>query len=159
MFWGHRIRRIFPALAVVLLATLLAGWFILWPGQYLALGQSTFWSSLMAGNVYMWLVTGYFSAEPTFNPLLNMWSLGVEEQFYLVWPILFGIVFLVFKRRGRIAFVIAVFGMISWLASFLYPLISVDVESALFRSVLPSLVPGLGIVCRCWNCGIAHGKG
>ena len=134
MFWGHRVRRIFPALALVLIATLISGWFILWPGQYLALGQSTFWSSLMAGNVYMWLVTGYFSAEPTFNPLLNVWSLGVEEQFYLAWPILLGIVLLGFKRRNRTIFVVVGLGLFSWLASLLYPVISVDVESA-FSSV------------------------
>ncbi len=130
MFWGHRIRRIFPALSVVLVATLFVGWFILWPSQYLALGQSTFWSSLMAGNLYVWFNAGYFSAEPNFNPLLNMWSLGVEEQFYLAWPILLGIVLLGFKGRNRTIFVVVGLGLFSWLASLLYPFFSGDVESA-----------------------------
>ena len=131
MFWGHRVRRIFPALAVVLIATLISGWFILWPSQYLALGQSTFWSSLMAGNFYMWFSAGYFSAEPTFNPLLNMWSLGVEEQFYLVWPILLGIVSLGVKGRNRTLFIVVGLGLFSWLSALLYPIFSEQVESAL----------------------------
>lgn len=117
-FWGRRVRRLFPALALVLATTLVAGWFVLWPAQYAQLGQSTAWSSAMLGNVYAWLQTGYFGAEPTWNPLLNLWSLGVEEQFYIVWPLLL-LVTLAVWRRGVVA-VIVVLGVGSWLLAVLF---------------------------------------
>lgn len=116
LFWGHRVRRLFPALALVLAATLIAGWFILWPAQFDALGQATAWSAGMLGNVFAFRETGYFAAEPTWNPLLNMWSLGVEEQFYLVWPLLLsGLWLLVRGRRRALGLLLAVLGLGSWL--------------------------------------------
>lgn len=85
-FYERRIRRIVPALLVVVLATLVAGWFLLQPGDYRALAESSVWSIGFVANVFFWLNTGYFDAARETMPLLHMWSLAVEEQFYLVWP-------------------------------------------------------------------------
>ncbi|HEX6960944.1 MAG TPA: acyltransferase family protein [Lacipirellula sp.] len=87
-FYERRARRIVPALAVVVLATLIAGWFILMPADYAALGKSALWQSFGAANFHFWLETGYFAAASEEQPLLHTWSLAVEEQFYFFIPVL-----------------------------------------------------------------------
>lgn len=87
-FWERRCRRILPALAVMVLVTLLAAGFLLLPDDYLKLGKSAVWQALFASNVYFWQDTGYFAAAAAEKPLLHTWSLAVEEQFYLVMPLL-----------------------------------------------------------------------
>ena len=88
IFYERRIRRIVPALIVVVLATLVAGYFLLTPGDYRELGNSAVWTIGFIANFFFWLNTGYFDAARETMPLLHMWSLAVEEQFYLVWPLL-----------------------------------------------------------------------
>ncbi|PRY20719.1 peptidoglycan/LPS O-acetylase OafA/YrhL [Aliiruegeria haliotis] len=88
-FYERRARRILPALFVVLAACLLGGWFLLLPAEYTALAQSTTATLLFVSNVWFWLGTGdYFHASVAFEPLLHTWSLAVEEQFYLLYPLL-----------------------------------------------------------------------
>lgn len=87
-FYARRIRRIFPALGLVLLASLAAGWWLLLPGQLAKLGQHGLLGAGFVANIGYWLETGYFDALAQDKPLLHLWSLGVEEQFYLVWPLL-----------------------------------------------------------------------
>jgi peptidoglycan/LPS O-acetylase OafA/YrhL len=86
-FYARRVRRIFPALFAMLTAVLLAGYFILTPDEYQALGESAAYSSTFMANVYFWLHTGYFDQSADSMPLLHLWSIGVEEQFYLIWPL------------------------------------------------------------------------
>lgn len=87
-FYGRRARRIFPALFVVLAACLAAGWVLLLPIDYRELGFDTVWSAAFAANIAFYLQTGYFDAAAELQPLLHLWSLGIEEQFYLLWPLL-----------------------------------------------------------------------
>jgi peptidoglycan/LPS O-acetylase OafA/YrhL len=87
-FYVRRIRRIFPALIVVLCATLVLGWLWMLPAAYAQLGSDVFASAAFFANIALLLQSGYFDVESAKKPLLHLWSLGIEEQFYLVWPLL-----------------------------------------------------------------------
>lgn len=90
-FYARRIKRIFPALAVVLAACCITGWFWMQPEEYKKLGRDVISGGAFFSNLALWKETGYFDAAAETKPLLHLWSLGVEEQFYLVWPILLGL--------------------------------------------------------------------
>ena len=87
-FYNRRIRRIFPALIVVLAATLVLGWFWMLPQAFAQLGSDAFASAAFLANIAQLLQSGYFDVESAKKPLLHLWSLGIEEQFYLAWPLL-----------------------------------------------------------------------
>lgn len=87
-FYVRRVRRIFPALALVLAVVLLAGWFTLLPEEYAQLGKHAAGGAAFAANLVFWAEEGYFDVAGELKPLLHLWSLGVEEQFYLIWPLL-----------------------------------------------------------------------
>ncbi len=86
-FYGRRVRRIFPALIVVLVACLLLGYYRLLPDQFKRLGLHAAASAGFCLNLVLARDTGYFDAESLSRPLLHLWSLGIEEQFYLGWPL------------------------------------------------------------------------
>lgn len=85
-FWERRVRRILPALVVVMAASLVAGWFLLMPNDFKELGQSALAQALLVANGYFSRQSGYFDQAATYKPLLHTWSLSVEEQFYLLFP-------------------------------------------------------------------------
>ena len=87
-FYIRRIRRIFPALIVVLLACMVAGWLVLFSFEYKALGKHVAGSAAFVSNFVLWNEAGYFDKAAETKPLLHIWSLGIEEQFYIVWPLL-----------------------------------------------------------------------
>jgi peptidoglycan/LPS O-acetylase OafA/YrhL len=87
-FYQRRVRRIVPALLVVLAACFAVAWLTLLPGEFRWFGRSVLWSAPFLANVFFAHVTGYFDPGAHYNVLLHLWSLGVEEQFYLAWPIL-----------------------------------------------------------------------
>ena len=89
-FYERRIRRIFPALIVVLLATLLAGWYLLLSDEFAELGKQTVGGTAFVANLVFWGEAGYFDTAAETKPLLHLWSLGIEEQFYIFWPLLLG---------------------------------------------------------------------
>ena len=80
-FYHRRIRRIFPALVVVLLLSLLAGWVLLSNDEYKQLGWHVFASGLFFQNIALFSEAGYFDIVADYKPLLHLWSLSVEEQF------------------------------------------------------------------------------
>jgi peptidoglycan/LPS O-acetylase OafA/YrhL len=86
-FYERRIRRIFPALFAVLTATLLAASFILLPSDLRALSNAALATLAFTSNVLFWRQSGYFDPSAELNPVLHMWSLAVEEQFYIVFPV------------------------------------------------------------------------
>lgn len=87
-FYARRARRLFPALALVTAFSVIAGWLYLTPAQFESLGKQVLASSLFVPNLLFWSEAGYFDAAAQTKPLLHLWSLGVEEQFYFVWPAL-----------------------------------------------------------------------
>src|SRR5580692_6574859 len=95
-FYMRRIRRIFPALIVVLVACMVAGWLVLFSFEYKALGKHIAGSAAFVSNFVLWNEAGYFDKATAIKPLLHIWSLGIEEQFYIVWPLL---LYLVWKRK------------------------------------------------------------
>src|SRR5438874_10887489 len=87
-FYNRRIRRIFPALIVVLCMTLVLGWLWMLPAAYAQLSSDVFASAAFFANIALLLQSGYFDIESARKPLLHLWSLGIEEQFYLFWPLM-----------------------------------------------------------------------
>jgi peptidoglycan/LPS O-acetylase OafA/YrhL len=110
-FYARRIRRIFPALIVVLGATLVLGWLWLLPLAYAQLSADVFASAAFVSNIALWLQSGYFDIESGKKPLLHLWSLGIEEQFYLCWPL---ILMLAARLRLSILAVASVLGLASF---------------------------------------------
>jgi peptidoglycan/LPS O-acetylase OafA/YrhL len=87
-FYIRRILRIFPALIVVLSACYIFGWLVLLPEEFKQLGKHMVGGAGSVSNLFFWKEAGYFDNSGDTKPLLHLWSLGVEEQFYIVWPCL-----------------------------------------------------------------------
>jgi peptidoglycan/LPS O-acetylase OafA/YrhL len=131
-FYDRRIRRIVPALLVVLVASMLVGRFILLPGDYKTIGTSAAYATFGASNFFFMHNTGYFDQTSDLMPLLHTWSLGVEEQFYLMWPLLL----VLLMRAGNRANVAAIIGsvvIIGFGASIVW--LSVDPKGAFYLAL------------------------
>jgi len=90
-------------LALVLAFTLAIGWLVLFPVEFKALGNHAFGGAAFISNILYWRESGYFDVEAATKPLLHLWSLGLEEQFYLTFPFLIG---WAWKRNFREGFFI-----------------------------------------------------
>jgi peptidoglycan/LPS O-acetylase OafA/YrhL len=91
-FYVRRIRRIFPALIVVVLITLLIGCYVLPPREMKSLGSNIAGSAIFFQNFVLLGQVGYFDLAAEKKPLLHLWSLGIEEQYYIVWPLLLSLI-------------------------------------------------------------------
>jgi peptidoglycan/LPS O-acetylase OafA/YrhL len=110
-FWERRIRRIFPASIVVVMATLAAGYCLQLPNELEDLGESSIAQTFLSANIYFLRDTGYFAGPGELKPLLHMWSLAVEEQFYLFFPFL--LVFCKNLSRKRLFWLLALIAIVS----------------------------------------------
>lgn len=113
-FYMRRIRRIFPALAVVLAACLGLGALLLTPDELAPLGKHVATGAGFVANLALWRESGYFDTEAMFKPLLHLWSLGVEEQFYFVWPALVLAAHRLIRRPGALLLACALLAGVSF---------------------------------------------
>jgi peptidoglycan/LPS O-acetylase OafA/YrhL len=110
-FYARRVRRIFPALILVLVASAAIGWFVLVPGEFSQLMTHTAAAALFVPNIALWREAGYFDTRSELKPLLHLWSLGIEEQFYLIWPPL---MYVSWKRGLNILSIMALIIVVSF---------------------------------------------
>lgn len=113
-FYLRRARRLLPALSVTIAFTLLAAFFLFTPQDFQATGNVAWRSALGISNFQFWRESDYFDTASSLKPLLHTWSLGVEEQFYLLWPAL---LFLLAGPRKRLPLYAAI-GLL-WAAGYL----------------------------------------
>jgi peptidoglycan/LPS O-acetylase OafA/YrhL len=120
-FYERRARRILPALFLVLLVSTVLAWFLLLPNEMRRFSESLLAVSVFASNLFFYLTSGYFGSGGELKPLLHTWSLSVEEQYYLLFPL---IILLTLKRSRELliiilsAILIISFYISYWLADF-----------------------------------------
>ena len=139
-FYTRRLRRLFPAMVATGIATVIAGGLLFSPTDFSHhLGSLIFYLTGVS-NVHFWLESGYFDAEALTKPLLHSWSLGVEEQFYLIWPL--ALSFMLLRRQASyapIALIVAI------LLSLVAGEIMLEFNRAAAFFLLPARIAELGI--------------
>ena len=108
-FYERRARRILPALFVMIAATIPVAWFIMLPGDMKNYSQSLVGVSIFSSNVLFWLQSGYFDSAAALKPLIHTWSLSVEEQFYIIFPIFLSMLWFLKKTALGLTLVLLFF--------------------------------------------------
>ena len=111
-FYTRRIKRIFPALLLVLIACFTFGWFALLADEYKQLGKHIAAAAGFISNFILWNEAGYFDNSSETKPLMHLWSLGIEEQFYIVWPLF---LWFVWKRKFNVLIITIVVTIITFI--------------------------------------------
>ncbi len=112
-FYARRIKRIFPALLLVLIVCFAFGWFTLFADEFKQIGKHLAGGAGFISNILLWDESGYFDTSAETKPLLHLWSLGIEEQFYIAWPL---ILWLAWKSRVNLLLltVVVAVGSFAW---------------------------------------------
>ncbi len=118
-FYVRRVNRIFPALFLMLTSVLISGWFLLLPVEFAELGKHTASGAGFISNIALFSDVGYFNSAAELKPLLHLWSLGIEEQFYIFWPL---ILIFAWKKKYDLTKIF----LILFLFSFLVNVLRVD---------------------------------
>lgn len=114
-FYVRRIRRLFPALITVLLTVMFLGWLVLFPDEYEQLGDHVAHSVIFVLNFFLIGELGYFDVESVYKPILHLWTLSVEEQYYLFWPLL--LLFGLKQKHLNPLYIIALVILLSFIAN------------------------------------------
>lgn len=151
-FYARRIRRIFPALITVLLATAAMGCLILPPDQLKQLFKHVLAGAFFASNFILMGESGYFDAAAEEKPLLHLWSLGVEEQFYLAWPLLLVVAW---RLKIRPAWLAAAGGAASFLYGMYQGVVLLDTSSAFYlpHARFWEMMAGAWLACNAGGAG------
>ena len=127
-FYERRIRRIIPALIVLIAISWIFAYFILFPADFVDYSLSSVAANVFGSNIYFWLRSNYFDTATDYKPLAHLWTLSLEEQFYILYPVLLVYCFRYFHRYiGRIfivifllSFFLSVVGVANWPTSTFY---------------------------------------
>lgn len=145
IFYGRRIRRIFPALAVCLAAVLAYGFVSLTPLELAQLGKHVLFGAGFLSNIVLWNESGYFDSAAAYKPLLHLWSLGIEEQFYILWPAL---LWLAFRLKAKLGRLLAVLFVTSFTINVALSITDVSADFYLPVSRFWELLAGAGLAWR-----------
>ena len=104
-FYARRIRRLFPALIVMILLCAIYGWMILLPDEFQRMGKRMATGLVFIQNFSVWQEADYFDVAANLKPMLHLWSLAVEEQYYILFPL---ILFVLWKRGGGVFWVLVI---------------------------------------------------
>lgn len=137
-FYARRIRRIFPALTIVLLSTVGFGLFLLYSEEFVSLGTQILAGSGFVSNIVLYQQVDYFGDLANNQPLLHLWSLGIEEQFYIFWPI---IIWIATKQLRLLIPSIMLF----LVSSFIINIYTIEIDAPAAFYLLPSRFWQLGI--------------
>jgi len=116
-FYAGRVRRLLPALCLMLITLLVAGWHFFLADEFRSLGKNVLAGIAFVSNFVLWQESGYFDSAAESKPLLHLWSLGIEEQFYIAWPLLLYVA----RKRGMnllhlsVGLALASFALNAWL--------------------------------------------
>jgi peptidoglycan/LPS O-acetylase OafA/YrhL len=153
-FYARRIKRIFPALLLVMAACFAFAWFALFPDEFKQLGRHILAGAGFISNIALWNEVGYFDTAAETKPLLHLWSLGIEEQFYILWPV---ILMLAWRRRWNLLYVTASCAVLSFLINVVG--ISVAPQATFYSPASRAWELWLGALLASILLKPAHGRG
>ena len=110
-FYARRIKRLIPPVIIIKFFSLVVGYYLMNPYQFFTLIDQAFYSTILLSNFYLSNSSDYFSLSTFENPLMHTWSLSLEEQFYLIFPIIFLIIY--YKFKNKIVLLLSLFLLIS----------------------------------------------
>lgn len=113
-FYSRRINRIFPALFLVMLCSYAFGWFSLFTNEFQQLGKHIAGGAGFVANLVLFNESGYFDTVAETKPFLHLWSLGIEEQYYIVWPL---VIWAAWKKRFNVLYVAVLLFAASFIAN------------------------------------------
>jgi peptidoglycan/LPS O-acetylase OafA/YrhL len=132
-FYKRRIKRLFPALILVIATVYSIGWFMLIENEFIAMNKHILGGAGFISNIILWFEAGYFDQSSHYKLFLHFWSLGVEEQYYIVIPIL---IYVLYKLRFNILIIVALLAFTSFIYG--YVLIGADKTAAFYNPLARS---------------------
>ena len=127
-FYEARIRRLFPALFAMLLVSMVVGTIILLPQDFTFMSRNAFGAAAFVSNIAYWTQTGYFEGDAKVRVLLHTWSLAVEEQLYIVYPLMLMLVI----RKWAAQLRLIIFSLAALSFGFCMLMTSVDQSTAFY---------------------------